>query len=82
MPEPLRSTAFRAKAFRFALAATLALFLCCGTLVSAEDSNLVVSTKSGNVRGVARGSSGAEFLGVPYAQPPTGERRWREPVPV
>jgi para-nitrobenzyl esterase len=82
MPEQLRSTAFRAKAFRFGLPATLALFLCCGTLVSAEDTNLVVSTKSGKVRGVARASSGAEFLGVPYAQPPTGERRWREPVSV
>lgn len=44
--------------------------------------DLVVSTNSGKVRGVARRSGGAEFLGIPFAQPPVGDLRWREPQPV
>ncbi len=41
-----------------------------------------VSTMAGKLQGVPRLSGGAEFLGVPYAQPPLGELRWREPLPV
>src|SRR4030095_5991828 len=43
---------------------------------------LVVKTKSGEVRGVTRGDGAAEFLGIPYAAPPIGDLRWREPLPV
>lgn len=46
------------------------------------DTNLVVSITGGQVRGVSRASGGAEFLGVPYAQPPVGDLRWHEPVAV
>jgi para-nitrobenzyl esterase len=38
-----------------------------------------VSTTSGPVVGHADGATTA-FLGIPYAAPPTGERRWRPPV--
>jgi para-nitrobenzyl esterase len=82
IPEQLRSPILRPKAFCFRLAAILAFFLGCASLVSAQDTNLVVSTRSGKVHGVARRFGGAEFLGIPYTQPPTGDRRWREPVPV
>jgi para-nitrobenzyl esterase len=46
------------------------------------DNDLVVTTTSGPLRGVARHGDGAEFLGIPYAQPPVGDLRWREPQPV
>jgi para-nitrobenzyl esterase len=46
------------------------------------DNDLVVSTSSGSVRGITRPGGGAEFLGIPYAQPPLGDLRWREPQPV
>jgi para-nitrobenzyl esterase len=41
-----------------------------------------VGTMAGKLQGVPRVSGGAEFLGIPYAQPPVGELRWREPLPA
>ncbi len=42
----------------------------------------VATTPLGKVRGI-RGPNGVlSFLGIPYASAPTGERRWRAPVPV
>ena len=40
-----------------------------------------VSVTGGQIRGAALGS-GAVFKGIPFAAPPTGERRWREPMAV
>ena len=48
----------------------------------ADDPSFVVKTGGGLVRGVARDGGGAQFLGIPFAQPPVGELRWREPLPV
>ena len=48
----------------------------------AQDNALTVKTASGKLRGVARPTGGAKFLGIPYAQPPVGGLRWREPLPV
>ncbi len=44
-------------------------------------SGSVVQTSSGQIRGLLLGAS-AVFKGIPYAQPPTGALRWREPQPV
>lgn len=41
--------------------------------------SLVVTTQSGALRG--SGNEVTSFKGIPYAAPPTGDRRWRAPVP-
>ncbi|WP_372405310.1 carboxylesterase/lipase family protein [Streptomyces luteireticuli] len=41
----------------------------------------VVTTDAGTVRGLVT-DRGRAFLGVPFAAPPVGERRWRPPGPV
>ena len=70
-------------ALRKAISGFAAMFLClCFAVVDAPAENkLIVSTKSGKVRGVVRPSGGAEFLGIPYAEAPVGNLRWHEPVP-
>ncbi|HEX8825031.1 MAG TPA: carboxylesterase/lipase family protein [Archangium sp.] len=39
----------------------------------------VVTTHRGPVQGLAYTDGSAAFLGIPYAAPPTGARRWRAP---
>jgi len=34
------------------------------------------------IRGLLSDGGGAAFKGIPYAQPPVGDLRWREPTPV
>ena len=50
-----------------------------------EDSSIIVSTKSGKIRGKTQNVLGVKvdtFLGVPYASPPTGKLRFRRTVAV
>ncbi|HTB10302.1 MAG TPA: carboxylesterase family protein [Bryobacteraceae bacterium] len=50
------------------------------TLAGGQD---VVKTASGALEGTGPQASGVrEFKGVPFAQPPVGNLRWREPQPV
>ncbi len=42
----------------------------------------VVDVTGGKVRGTTLAMGGAAYLGIPYARPPVGALRWREPMPV
>ncbi len=42
----------------------------------------VVDVTGGKIQGRYLGAEGAVFQGVPFAQPPAGPLRWREPHPV
>ena len=58
----------------------IALSLTSATLAAAE-TPAVVETASGAVQGVEEGESIA-YKGLPFAQPPVGDLRWRAPQPV
>ena len=67
-----------------ALAALSILFVSGAVSPSrAAENGPVVSVTGGLVRGVAlEDGKGAVFKGVPFAEPPLGMLRWREPQPV
>ena len=50
------------------------------TAASGSGGAPVVPTGGGAVRGMTAGTV-EEFLGIPYAAPPTGSLRWRPPAP-
>jgi para-nitrobenzyl esterase len=79
----------RLRAFPVSPFAQILLAIACFMQVSAsavqtemQSDGFLVRTTSGPLRGVARPDGGAEFLGIPYAQPPVGDLRWHEPLPV
>jgi para-nitrobenzyl esterase len=49
---------------------------------SGSDSGPVVAVIGGQVRGVLLDNNGVVFKGIPFAQPPVGDLRWRAPTPV
>lgn len=64
------------------LAATMATMIMVVAPAGAQDAaptGSIVRTSAGAVAGVREGSADV-FRAIPYALPPTGERRWRPPV--
>ena len=52
-------------------------------LTGRGDKNPVLTISGGQIQGVDAGASGVIlYKGIPYAAPPTGDLRWREPQPV
>ena len=58
--------------------------ICVGTRAAQIKQQPVVKVQSGLLEGIHFGSNpdDAAFLGIPYAAPPTGERRWKPPQPA
>src|SRR5262249_44851200 len=48
----------------------------------ATNPNPIVAVTGGKIHGALLEPGGAAFKGIPYARPPVGEFRWREPAPV
>ena len=71
---------------------TVTCILCLGqaltTAISAQApakaaaSNPVVSIGTGQLRGSLTADGVAVFKNIPFAQPPVGDLRWREPLPA
>jgi para-nitrobenzyl esterase len=67
---------------QFLLTATLAALVSFASIAQAQSgSSLEVSTKLGKVAGKQEGDI-RTFLGIPFAAPPVGPLRWREPMPA
>ena len=62
------------------MAALVAFFL--SSCLGVAQQSPVIAVTGGSVRGSALSDGGAVFKGIPYAQPPLADLRWRQPAPV
>ena len=69
------------RALCLAVTSAFTLGLCAEASPAQDREGPVARTESGPVRGVHKGPVEA-FLGIPYAAPPVGDRRWRAPQPA
>ncbi|KAI0696529.1 alpha/beta-hydrolase [Cytidiella melzeri] len=60
----------------------IALFTGILSLISFTTAEIVVDLGYAKYRGNISNSNTVAFLGLPFAEPPVGERRWRAPLPL
>jgi para-nitrobenzyl esterase len=60
----------------------LCTLLLAGAMMAGAAEEPVVAVPGGRIRGRLTEDGGAAFKGVPFARPPLGDLRWREPQPV
>lgn len=67
-----------------ALCALMALTVVCApvTIAQTESHAVTVATTHGKITGLELPGSITAYKGIRYAQPPTGEMRWKPPVPA
>jgi len=63
-------------------ALSIALLSSVAPVARAADTDPIVQLTGGQLKGRLIAGGGATFKGVPYAQPPLGDLRWRDPEPV
>ena len=51
-------------------------------IVKRDSAQTVITLSAGPITGIKVSSSNFKFLGIPYANPPTGNGRFAPPVPV
>jgi para-nitrobenzyl esterase len=61
---------------------SIALLSSIAVVALAAESDPIVQVTGGQMKGSSIPGGGATFKGVPFAQPPVGDLRWREPAPV
>lgn len=73
---------FRRAALNCVAVRTITTSLCLACVSLGAPSEPTVRVSGGMIRGALTTGGGAVFKAIPYAQPPTGDLRWREPMPV
>ena len=64
------------------LAAAAVISAVVGPSAVRAQSDPTVRVSGGVIRGLLTDGGGAAFKGIPYAEPPVGDLRWREPIPA
>jgi para-nitrobenzyl esterase len=87
VPDPLVRTkpafAGAENFLRSAVTCCLLLGAAAANFARAEDASPVITVTGGKIGGrLLPEGAGAVFKGIPFAQPPVGDLRWREPMPV
>lgn len=77
-----RNTPFRHCIARLARCGALALAALLAVPAGAAEPGPRLRLSQGQIEGLALPGGVDAFLGLPYAAPPTGERRWRAPEPA
>ena len=60
----------------------LLVVLSSASVAIAQQPTPIVNVTGGQIRGLLAADGGAAFKGIPYARPPVGDLRWREPQAI